>query len=326
MIATSHGAFADGGIAPPADTERAKEAYDRAVVAHKRGDYQRAAQELADADALAPNDVALAAALDAAIDADDPALGAELLDRARRAEPAGGHLAGSIAAARRKLDGRAGRIAVSCPGASTCRATLDGKPMPTKKPTWTRIGTHTVVVTLDGESQTKVVEIRPNQGESLIVTRTSGSAATFASAPLADTPPAPPPRTFDATRGDAARPLPPWVFWVGVAATGAAAVGSTALMLSADAAHGEFEDAGCARAPESGCVALREDGEAAQSRANVMIGVTAAFALATVVIGAAFTDWSGGASRTGTGTGTARVAPGVLPRAGGGFGAAVVRF
>ena len=42
---------------------RAKEAYDRGVAAHERGDHQRAAEEFARADAIAPSPVALQAAL-----------------------------------------------------------------------------------------------------------------------------------------------------------------------------------------------------------------------------------------------------------------------
>ncbi|MDI1452178.1 hypothetical protein QHF85_49515, partial [Polyangium sp. 6x1] len=56
--------------AEPAATE-AKAAYDRGAAAYERGDMATAARELARADALAPNPVALASALRAAIEGDD---------------------------------------------------------------------------------------------------------------------------------------------------------------------------------------------------------------------------------------------------------------
>lgn len=76
----------------------AKQAYDRGVSAFKRGDEKGAAQEFARADALEPTPVALQAALDAAIEADDLALASVLLERSKRA-PATPGLAASITAA-----------------------------------------------------------------------------------------------------------------------------------------------------------------------------------------------------------------------------------
>src|SRR5687767_10529928 len=106
LLATT-GAFAQ---APSADARaRAKEAYDRGVEAHNKGDMHKAAQEFARADALAPSGVALQAALDAAIEADDPALGGELLERSTREKPSG-QLAASVSQAKTKFAGRAGRV------------------------------------------------------------------------------------------------------------------------------------------------------------------------------------------------------------------------
>jgi len=61
----------------------AHDAYARGTSAYRRGDYAAAAREYAAADALAPNPVALQAAIDATVLGDDPVFGTTLLDRAR---------------------------------------------------------------------------------------------------------------------------------------------------------------------------------------------------------------------------------------------------
>jgi hypothetical protein len=169
--------------APSADARaRAKEAYDRGVDAHNKGDMQRAAHEFAKADALAPSAVALQAALDAAIEADDPALGGELLERSTREKPSG-QLAASVGQAKTKFAGRAGRVRVSCPSGSTCLETIDGAPMETTKPAWSRTGQHTVVVQVDGDPQTKLVRVEADQIVEVVGAKADGTA------------PAPPPTT-----------------------------------------------------------------------------------------------------------------------------------
>ncbi|MBS2013685.1 MAG: hypothetical protein JST00_12400 [Deltaproteobacteria bacterium] len=295
-----------------AEKARAKEAYDRGVEAHKRGDLQRAAREFAEADALAPSNVALQAALDAAVDADDPVLGAELLDRSRRTTPTGA-FAQSVEAAKKKLAGRAGRVGVTCPTGSTCRSTVDGAPMDPKKPSWVRTGNHTIVIVVDGETQTKTVDVRADQIEAVVATRPMPAAAPAAAAPpvaptpptsTADAPPTPstPSSSSQLAPSEHARggKLPPGVFWVSLGVTGAAAIVTGVLMGAASGAHSDFVGAGCERANELGCSGFKAEGESTQARANVGLAVTGIVAAATIVIGLAFTDWTGArASKTG---------------------------
>ncbi len=93
------------------DVAHAKEAYARGVAAHERGDLALAAREFAAADAFAPSSVALQAALEAAVDADDPVIGGELIERSKRvASPVPPKLAQSVDAAKKQLGGRAGRV------------------------------------------------------------------------------------------------------------------------------------------------------------------------------------------------------------------------
>jgi hypothetical protein len=331
------------------DKARAKEAYDRGVEAHKRGDFSKAAREFAEADAIAPSNVALQAALDAAVDADDPALGSELLERSKRG-PVSGTLAQSVAAAKQKLAGRAGRVRVECPSGSKCSATIDGATIDTKRPAWARTGPHTVIVNVDGDPQSKVVDVKADQTVDVVGTAKSKEAPlpvptavpmTTPSAPpeappkAAAAPPAtatatPPSREAPASAGArSGAKLPPLVFFVGLGATVVAGAAATYFMLDTKSKHDDFVSNGCEAAPQSGCTALKDDGESAQTIANIGIGATALFAVATIVIGAAFTDWRGKTSHTGMSGphvfGATR--PVLAPPPGGGLaGGAVVRF
>jgi len=296
----------------PAEKARAKEAYDRGVEAHKRGDLQRAAEEFAKADAIAPSNVALQAALDAAVEADDPALGSELVERSGRAQPAGA-LAASVDAARKKFTGRAGRVRVTCPPGSTCLATIDGATAPVGKPAWTRAGQHSVVVQIDGESQTKLVDVKADQVTEVAPTKAAAAAPPAAATVAPPAPAAPPTGTAapePAPREQAAsHGLPPFVFFIGVGATVLAGGGAAVMGLVTKGAHDDFVAAGCDRADADGCADKKNSGETSQLVSNVALGATAVFGVATIIIGAAFTDWKGGKSAAAT--------PVVTPVAGG---------
>lgn len=281
----SASAFAQG---PSADARaRAKEAYDRGVEAHGKGDMQRAAQEFARADALAPTPVALQAALDAAIEADDPVLGSELLERSTRDKPTGA-LAASVSSARSRFAGRAGRVRVQCPSGSTCMATLDGAPLETQKPVWARTGQHTVVVQVDGDAQTKLVRVEPEGIADVAGTKTGAGAA-------GGTTPSPAPANEE-PKG-AARMLrdgfPPIVFYAGVGVTVLLAGATTYFAIDTKNKHDEFENLGCARANLSDCEDLKDQGQRSQTTTNVGLVLTGVAGVATAVIGAAFTNWKG---------------------------------
>jgi hypothetical protein len=101
-----------------APNKAAREAYARGLAAHAHGDLALAAREFARADELAPNAVALQAALDAAVEANDSTLGNELLERSKR-EPPSPALATSIAAAHAKFRDRASSQAEPPPAPPT---------------------------------------------------------------------------------------------------------------------------------------------------------------------------------------------------------------
>ena len=281
--------------APEEDARaRAAQAYRRAVAAHDRGDLPTAAREFALADAIAPNPVALRAAVDAAIDADDPALGAELAERANRA-PIDGPLAQSLEAAKKRFAGRAGRVRVLCPERATCLATLDGAPLEVTAPQWARTGQHTVVLQIDGVSETRLVTVGATDIVQIAPSPKSPGlpAPAPAPAPAPETPPPPP--TSPPAPALASQPpssgLPKVVVLVSGALTLGA--GTVALVLAAKTGntHEDFVASGCEAAAEPNCAGLAEDGRASQTRANVMFAVTGGLALTTAVIGIFFTDW-----------------------------------
>jgi hypothetical protein len=270
----------------PADARaRAKDAYDRGVEAHNKGDMQRAANEFARADSLAPSAVALQAALDAAIEADDPALGSELLERSAREKPSG-QLAASVSQAKTKFAGRAGRVRITCPSGSTCLATIDGAAIESTKPAWSRTGQHTVVVQVDGDPQTKLVRVEADQIVEVIGTKKGESSG-------ASTPPATDPPKDDGTpkKKRFEDGLPPVFFYGGVGLTVLLAGATTYFALQTSNKHDEFDNLGCARANITGCEDLKDDGEQSQTSTNAGIVLTGVAAVATIVVGVAFTNW-----------------------------------
>ena len=290
------------------DTAHAKEAYDRGVAAQAKGDFARAAREFALADTLAPSPAALQAALDAAVDGDDPVIGGELLERSKRVTPPIPKTLGqSIDAAKKKLGGRAGRVRVTCPAGATCTATLDGRSFDAKTTAWSTLGPHTLVVQVDGEPQTKGVDVKADETLDFAPARNAAAAplpspsrpqpipGTTLPAPAVAVPVTPANEPAHAHRA-ADSGLPPIVFFVGVGVTVLAGAATTYFMVSAKSKHDDFVSGGCENAPNSGCTGLKNDGESAQTNANVGIGVTAIFAVATVVVGAVFTRWHGPAN------------------------------
>jgi hypothetical protein len=295
------------------DKALAKEAYDRGTQAHERGDFRRAAEEFARADALAPSPVALQAALDAAVEADDPILGAELLERSKRGTAAAG-LATSIEAATRKLGGRAGRVRVTCPGGARCVSTVDGAALDATKGVWLRVGAHKLVVQVDGATDTRTVEIRAGETTEVVPSRVADKPAPIPP-PLVPTPGTPPQPVEPARH----KPLPPLAVWIGVGATVVLAGGATVFAFRTKQSHGDFVDAGCDRVATSTCADLKDDGESNQTIANAAFALTAVAGVATVVLGAFFVDWDRGAKAVGK-------APVLVPIAGGMAASYAVRF
>jgi len=140
-------------------------------------------------------------------------------------------------------------------------------------------------------------------------------------APTAATPPptAPPPTTGPVT-GDkpppSTKPLGPVVFFVALGVT--AAVGAGTIVSGIDAKNNPGVDAvrrACAGKDES-CPEY-QDGRSAETRTNILLGVTIGAAAITGVIGVFFTQWSSSGPRTDTAA-AGRLRFGAAPLPGGG--------
>ena len=88
-------------------------------------------------------------------------------------------------------------------------------------------------------------------------------------------------------------------FWLGVGATAAASGVTLWSGVDTSNKHQSFADDRCAQVGSSACTTLAADGSSAQTRTNVLLGVTGALGVATVVV-LLFTHWGpSGASEDG---------------------------
>lgn len=274
---------------PPSTDVEAHQAYERGTSAYRRKDYATAAREYAAADSLSPNPVALQAAIDAAVQADDPVLGMQLLDRAKGA-PRTSALLATMVVAEQRFAHRTGRIGITCPG-QPCLATVDGAAIDPSLPTLVRVGAHSVMVESAGATTTRSITVPPDETVTVVPPPAPGpSSATPTTAPatvLAPPLPPAPPVTPDASG------LPPIWFLVGAGAT--AVAGVVAIGSGIDTASQNSGFAPCRTAPPPpglDCSARASSGQSAQTRTNVLVGVTAVLGLATVAL-LPFIRWHG---------------------------------
>ncbi len=259
-------------------------AYARGTTAFRRGDYASAAREYAAADALAPNPVALQAALDATVLADDPVFGTTLLDRAR-GEPRTDALLTTMLTAEKKFAHRVGRIRLQCP-ASPCLGAIDGAAAVTGEPIVVRVGSHAVTLEAAGTLVQRVVTVAPD--DTILVApdaapppvpASSSPALRFPPAALTPTPaPSPTHAPVPAPSPAHHAGLSPFFFYTALGAT--AVVGGFAIASGVDTAdrHSAFEQH-CTPS----CGTLSSQGQSAQLRTNVLLGVTAGLGVATLV-------------------------------------------
>lgn len=254
----------------------AREAYDRGAAAFDAGDFAAAAKDLARADALVPNAVALELAIKAALLAGDAPFGMILVERAEARE-SGASLAATATEARAKLITEVGRIKVSCPLRRTCRATLDGELIPITERTWVRTGDHAVELSVDDRVEAHRVHIDAGQDIEVASSVPPGplpaNAAPPAVPPVRRSPPAPEPHGW----------LAPGWFWAASSAT--AVLGGLALASAIDTKnkHSQFlADPSFDR---------QSEGQSAQVRTNVLAGGTVVAGVGTLILGVFAVRW-----------------------------------
>lgn len=302
------------------DRERARKAYDRGVVAHKQGAYARAANEFALADTLAPSPVALRAALDAAVKADDPVLGMELVARSARVSPLPTELRTSVEAAKTSFVGRTGTMSLRCHESAPCEASVDGATLTAEKGRIVRVGEHAVVIRAHGTEEARSVRVGPDERVELRPTTSAPPSAPVASATavpavLPTATPAPtsvPPtstpssgpvpestRSAEPERSAAGdRGLPPVVVVIGAGLTAVAGGLSVWSGLDTKSTHDDFTAQRCATQPTNACDALASSGKSAETRSNVLFVTTAVLGVATLATAIFFVDYGGRKSTT----------------------------
>ena len=273
------------GATPAAASEEARAAYDRGTAAHARGDYRAAANELARADALAPNPVALRAALDEALLADDAELGMHLVERARVRARGDATLAPSVRDATQRFAGRTGRIRIDC-GGRACHASVDARPVDVAAAAIVLVGPHRIAIDLDGVVTAKDVLVAADREVDVVLPPPAPPPAPPA---VAATPPAP----LEGSKGIAKG-------WFVTALGFTAVAGGLAIASAADTAgeHSSFVARGCPSGGDPGCSTLASDGRYVQERTNILATVAGAFALTTITV-AFFVDWRARPSASG---------------------------
>jgi hypothetical protein len=264
------------------DQARARDAFERGSAAYRVGDFARAATEYARADALDPNAAALRAALDAATLADDPVLGTELIERATRA-PVDADSRKTLDAARARFEHRTGHVVFRCAPNVACLATIDGAAIDTSRPKIVTVGAHAIVIQSEAGLQPLIMKVAADQ--TIVVS----AAQPPPPAPITP-PPAPAPVTMPPASAHAG--LHPAFFFAALGTTVVAGGISVWSAFDTRHRHTEFVNAGCNRAPSSSCDALASDGDAAQTRTNVLLAVTGALAVTTATLGV-FVRWHG---------------------------------
>jgi len=238
--------------------DEAMAAYDRGATAYERGDVATAAVELARADALSPNPVALESALRAALEANAPDIGMELAARAKE-RGAGGDIATLAREATKRFEGRVGTLRVTCPD-KACRVSLDGAAFAANEDRFVRVGKHIVWIERGGSRQEIATDVA------------AGARVTVGPSASPGDPPGRSSRVW---------------FFVGLGATALGGVAITASGLRTRSIHEDFVTRGCpGSSSPSGCADLANEGQSAQTLTNALVGVTAALGAATIVAGA----------------------------------------
>ena len=257
---------------------RAHDAYARGAAAYAQQDYERAARELAIADELVPAAVTLRVALEAVTLADDPVLGMELIERARR-EPTDRDLVHAAAVAEQRFAHRTGSVVVRC---DDCLAMIDGSPAAVGQPRRVLPGVHTVSVQRHGSPETRLVPVAADDTREVVVRPRSREGDVSPSAAPSD---------------EGGRGVSP--VWFVAAAIASASLAAVTVWSAVDTAsdHQAFASQGCGMTDKAGCAALASSGQSAQTR-TLALGIgTGAAVVGTAVLGAIGVRWRSSTGR-----------------------------
>lgn len=242
--------------------------YERATRELADGDYAQAALHFARADEISPTPAALEAALIAVLKTDDAVLAMTLVSRAGR-EPFHDELGKLAERARLRFADRVGRLVVSC---RDCEASVDGVDIEPGVASWQALGSRVVAIRTNGRLEEQRVTI------------TSDAIAT-----VRPTEPLPPEPATTTTSPDevpsSSSGVSPAFFWIGLGLTAAVGAGTIVSFVDLKGIHDDFR--------QTPSAALADEGDAAQLRTRVLLGVTGGLAAATTLVGVLAVDWGG---------------------------------
>lgn len=176
-----------------------------------------------------------------------------------------------------KLDASLGRVDIKAAGAASL--TLDGQPLdPSIMPAYASPGSHVVEGKFGSETVSESFVAAGGQLATVVLEAPAAPPVAAAPAKAAETPAPPPSR-------DGSKPLPPLVVYVGAGATGV--LGGLALWSGLDVLS-QKDTFDAKRSREN-----LDEGKSKQLRTNVLLGVTGAAAVFTVVAAVFFVDWKG---------------------------------
>jgi hypothetical protein len=293
----------DGSAEPtPAQVRAAAEAFDKGREAYKAEEYVEAAEQFEKADGSAPSSAALELAIRARDKAGELDRAATLLALALKRHPDDDNLLKLVPDIQKRAAEKLFELSASCD--QPCDLTVGGKIMHGAPSTQRTLFVQPGAVTVragwsDNRSDSKQIQAEAaGKGEVSFVAPATAAGQDMAKeptepvAPDASTAPDP---TKDQGPEKKSSGLPPALFFVGAGLTVVA--GGITIWSGIDTVNNPGADAvkrDCAGKGED-CPAY-QDGLSKQRRTNVLIGVTAGLGVATVLVGALFTDWSGGKS------------------------------
>jgi hypothetical protein len=257
----------------------AAEAYDRGTSGYMTGEYADAAQWFETAHRLAPAPAALMQAIRAHQKAENLARAATLavvLQNDYPGEAQAVQYADQILA---ETAPSLLRVDVDC---SACEIDLDEAVQQARSLFVDPDTSHVIVAHFATGDVTKEISGSPGQTTTLRIT----APAARLDAPAQD------PEDPAASGGEdsSGGGLPPLVTFIGAGVTGAFLIATIISGVDTNAGVDAYEKAARSGAPNAR--KLLADGESKETRTNVLIGVTAVFAVATGVIAGVLTDWS----------------------------------
>jgi hypothetical protein len=290
----------------PAQVRTAAEAFDKGREAYKLEDYVEAAEQFERADNNAPSSAAIELAIRARDKAGELDRAASLASLAVNRHPDDANLQKITPDILDRATKQLFALTASCD--SPCDLTVGGKIVhggaSASRILFVKPGKLTVRAGWsDNRSETKQIDAEAGgQGELTF----AAPAAAPAGAPSEATPAAEATVESAATSEDTGVTVSstgwsPVVFWVGTGVT--AVLGGVTIWSGVDTISNpgtERVERECKGQGES--CPLYQEGRDKQARTNILLGATAGVGIATIVVGAFFTDWSGGAKQAAVGS------------------------